>query len=171
MTRLYFLAFPFIGCGACLAQERSAPNREAFELKLFVNDSNFYESDVAAGPYFVHEGVVQIYPGEDLFIAAKLRKGELQDMHVVTDPKDTSEVIHVKFYQIADGRKHTSMMLEVHNPFEGELHYAAAMYLMEHKQWAPTSIIPVMPKLTGFETWSDVIVTMALSEWKVTSPK
>ena len=138
-------------------------------MRLFVNDSNFYETDIAPGPYFVNEGAIQIYPGEEVFISAKLKNGELRDMHVVSSPKDTTKVIRVKLWQTANGRTHEQMMLRITNPFDGELHYQAAMYLLEHKQWAETSTIPVRAGLSAYETWSDIIVTMALSDWKVTS--
>jgi hypothetical protein len=92
-------------------------------------------------------------------------------MHVVTSPKDTNQVIHIELKQYAKGRQHEHMMLYVWNPFDGDLHYEALVYYMQHAKWARTSILPVRSKLGSYETWPDVIVTMALSDWKLTPKK
>ena len=171
MRRLNLLAFLVLGSIVCSAQELRDPDREAFALKLFVNDSNFYQSDIAAGPYFVKEGIIQIYPGEKLYVEAKVKHGELHDMRVVSLPKDTTKVIHIELKQYAKDRQHEQMMLYVWNPFEGDLHYEALVFYMEHAQWAKTSALQVRSRLGAYETWPDVIVTMALSDWKLTVGK
>jgi hypothetical protein len=58
------------------------------------------------------------------------------------------------------------MMLKVMNPFEEKLLYSARMYVVGNDKWVRTSIVPVMPKLIGFETWTDTIISLALSNWK-----
>jgi hypothetical protein len=55
------------------------------------------------------------------------------------------------------------MILKVVNPFDKKLNYRAHIYLMKQKKWILTSIIAVLPKLSSYETWPDLIVTIALS--------
>ena len=167
MRPLSFLLAFLIG-GICSAQEQAISNRGALKLRLFVDDENFYEDDVKAGPYFVKEGVIQVYPGERLYVDAKVGEGGvLTDMHVVTTPKDTAKVIILEFVQHANGRQHEMMMLTVNNPYDDDLHYSAIAYFLKHGQWGETTTIPVGARISAFESWPDVIVTMALSDWKV----
>ena len=59
------------------------------------------------------------------------------------------------------------MMLKIVNPFKKDLEYKAMMFIVGHNQWINTNVLPVKSKLTGYETWSDVIITLVLSEWKL----
>ena len=59
------------------------------------------------------------------------------------------------------------MILEVVNPFDKDLEYKAMMYIVGHDKWIQTNVLPVKSKLIGYETWSDVIITLVLSDWKL----
>ena len=59
-------------------------------------------------------------------------------------------------------------MLEVQNPFPKNLTYEAQMFLLSNKKWVKTSIYPVMAGLSGFETWTDIIISLGLGNWKFT---
>lgn len=59
------------------------------------------------------------------------------------------------------------MMLKVVNPFKKDLEYEAMMFIVGHDKWIQTNVLPVRANLTGFETWSDVVITLVLSDWKL----
>ena len=142
-------------------------NREEFTLKLPVDGEQFYEQEVESSPYFVKENVLQIYPGEKLFIEVELNKKEITSMKVVKENLKPEKTIEIGFTQNTKNRKNESMMLKVVNPFKRDLEYKAMMFIVGNNQWINTNVLPVKSQLTGYETWSDVIITLVLSEWKL----
>lgn len=74
--------------------------------------------------------------------------------------------MEISFIQIVENEKHSNMILKVRNPFKQDLKYDAVIRVMNAQEWVSTSIIPVKAGLIGFEMWPDVIVSIALAEWK-----
>jgi hypothetical protein len=142
-------------------------SREEFSLKLPVNGEQFYEQKVDKSPYFIKENVLQIYPGEKLFIEVEKTKSEITSMKVVKDNLNPQKTILIEFAQTTKGRKSESMMLKIVNPFNKDLEYKAMMFIVGHDKWINTNVYPVRAKLTNFEMWNDVIISLVLSEWKL----
>jgi len=159
LTILLSLSFTFT-----FAQNERT-NREEYTLKLPVDGDHFYEQKVKSSPFFVKENVLQIYPGEKLFIEAEITKKEITSMKVVKENLNPERTIEIEFTQTTKDRKSESMMLEVVNPFKKDLEYKAMMFIVGHDKWINTNVLPVKAKLTGYETWSDVIISLVLSEW------
>ena len=141
--------------------------REEFTLKIPVDTVQFYQQEVPKSKYFVKEGVLQIFPGENIFIETETDGKNITSMKVVKENLIPTKTIEIKFYQITEGKKHEQMMLEVKNPFNKELDYDAMMYIVGHNNWIKTSIIPIKPKLMNFEMWNDVIITLVLNNWRI----
>lgn len=127
-------------------------NREEFILKLPVDEKQFYQQKIENTPYFVKENVLQIYPGEKLFIEVEVNKKEITSMKVVKENLNPERTIKIEFTQTTKDRKSESMMLEVDNPFTKDLEYKAIMFIVGHDQWINTNVLPVKAKLIGFET-------------------
>ncbi len=142
-------------------------NRVEFTLTLPVDGEQYYEQKVESSPYFVKENVLQIYPGEKLFIEVEKVKKEITSMKVVKENLNPEKTIEIKFTQEVKDRKSEMMMLKVVNPFKKDLEYEAMMFIVGHNKWINTNVLPVKAKLTGFETWPDVIITLVLSDWKL----
>ena len=140
-------------------------NREEYSLKLPVDGDHFYEQKVKSSPFFVKENVLQIYPGEKLFIEAEITKKEITSMKVVKENLNPERTIEIEFTQTTKDRKSESMMLEVVNPFKKDLEYKAMMFIVGQDKWINTNVLPVKAKLTGYETWSDVIISLVLLDW------
>ncbi len=140
--------------------------RDEFTLKLPVNGAQFYEQKVDKSPYFVKENVLQIYPGENLFIEVEKTKTEITSMKVVKENLNPQKTIIVEFTQTTKERKSESMTLKIVNPFDKDLEYKAMMFIVGHDKWIDTNVYPVRAKLTSFEMWSDVIITLVLTDWK-----
>ena len=161
MTILLSLSFAFT-----YAQNEKV-NRDEFTLKLPVDGVQYYEQKVESSPYFVKEKVLQIYPGEKLFIEAEIVKKEITSMKVVKENLNPKKTIEIEFTQTVKDRKNEMMMLKVVNPFNKDLQYNAKMFIVGHDKWINTNVYPVMAKLVGYEVWSDVIITLVLTEWKL----
>lgn len=141
--------------------------REEFTLKIPIDSVQFYQQEVPKSKYFVKEGVLQIFPGENLYVEAEINGNKITSMKVVKKNLNPAKTIEIKFFQTTEGRKHEQMMLEVKNPFNKELNYDAMMYIVGHDNWMKTSIIPIKPKLMNFEMWNDVIITLVLNNWRI----
>ncbi len=144
------------------------PERDAFTLKLAVDTVNYYEQEIKSGPYFVYKNALQIYPSEKIKIAVELKNDTIFSMKTVEENLDPKNTIEIEFSQKIKDGKSEMMILMVKNPFNKKLTYTANMYIVGHNKWLTTSIIPVEPDLVGYETWSDVIISLALDNWKLT---
>jgi hypothetical protein len=149
----------------CYSQNQKI-DREPFKLELVANADNNYSVNIPKSPYFIKEKVLQIYPGEELNIETEIKGDTIYSMRIVDKVTFPDKTIKLKFLQSVTNRKNTLMMLSVVNPFDRKLVYDAMIYTVGGQQWSPTSIIPIQPKLIGYETWPDVIATMALEKWR-----
>jgi hypothetical protein len=57
-------------------------------------------------------------------------------------------------------------VLEVHNGFRVAVQYRALLQVKGTAGWQETSIVPVLPGLSGFETWPHPIGALALFEFQ-----
>ena len=160
MTILLSLSFAFTYA------QNEKEKRDEFTLKLPVDGEQYYEQKVESSPYFVKEKVLQIYPGEKLFIEVELAENEIISMKVVKENLNPEKTIEIKLTQTVKDRKNEMMMLKIVNPFKKDLEYKAMMFIVGHDKWINTNVLPVKAKLTGYESWTDVIITLVLTEWK-----
>lgn len=150
-----------------LFSQNETPSRQEFDLKLSVDGEQYYQQKIVKSPYFVKDKILQIYPGEKLFIEIVRTKNLIDSMKVVKENINPNKTITVELTQNVKDRKSESMILMVVNPFDKDLEYKAMMYIVGHNKWIQTNVLPVKSKLTGYETWSDVIITLVLSDWKL----
>ena len=140
-------------------------NREALTLELMVDSVNYYSQDIMESPYFVKENILQIYPGEELFIEVEISKKQISSMRVVKENLHPKKTIQISFEQLTEERTNKGMLLKVSNPFSQELSYEALMFIVGKDNWIKTSIVPVAPNLAGYEMWNDVIISLVLTDW------
>ena len=150
----------------CFAQN-VVVNRQPFNLKLPIDGLNIYEEQIAGKPYFVKSKKLQIYPGEKLFIEVEIKKDTIFSMAVVKQNLYPEKTIEVNFSQKVNGKKNEMMILKLTNPFKKSLDCKALVYKAGQKGWKDATIKPVLPKSTGTETWTDVVITMVLDKWKL----
>ena len=164
MRKILFLSLVLINF-ICYSQNE-IKQRKPFVLKLAVDNDQFYKTNVEKSNYFVKENILQIYPTEKLNIEVQVSNNSISSMKVVKDIVKPKTTIQIEFKQNVKDRKSESMMLIVKNPFNKNLIYDAQMYIVGHNKWIQTSIMPIAPNIIGYETWSDVIITLALSRWR-----
>ncbi len=147
--------------------QNEKPNREAFTLQLPVDGEHYYEQEVQNSPYFVNEKILQIYPGEKLFVEVETKKNEIISMKVVKENLNPEKTLEINFTQKIEERTSQLMMLEIINPFDYDLEYEAMMFIVGNNKWINTNVLPVKAKLSSFEMWNDVVITLVLTEWKL----
>jgi hypothetical protein len=149
----------------CLSQSNDLPKREAFNLEIPVSDSTYYEAAIDASSYVLPDNTIQLYPGETIYVEVELKKKKIVSMKTVKENLHPEKTLEISFSQQTEGNTHQGMMLSVHNPFDMTLEYKATIFLMAYNKWAPTTIMPVYPKISSYELWQDILVTIALSDW------
>lgn len=161
-----FLAALF--CFLALSENVSAQGieRKAFELTVLVDSSAAYTDSVKGGPFVNGPNILQIYPGEKLYLEVEQIKDSVVRLISVSANKRPERTLVVSLTQHANGRVHESMFLQIKNPFKKNLFYQAQAFFLKPNKWARTSVLPVMAGKESYETWSDIIITMALYNWK-----
>ncbi|PQJ09246.1 hypothetical protein CJD36_018525 [Flavipsychrobacter stenotrophus] len=139
--------------------------RPPLNLKLAVSDSTFYESSIASSRYINGPNVLQIYPGETVYIEVELADDSIKSFRSVSEIKHPGKTLEIQFTQNVVNKKHEGMMLKIKNPFNRDLTYEAGMFRMNDSKWIGTTVLPVSANLSSYETWPDVIVTLALIKW------
>jgi hypothetical protein len=168
MKYLFSLVSLFLYLASYTQDNNLLPERTAFKLKLPVNKNSVYEMDVPSSPFVRNKNIVQIYPGETLFLEATIQDSVIR-LTSVKDIKHPEKTITISLVQNATKKTHENMMLKVSNPFDKDLTYAARIFLMEANKWVSTSVLPVRAGISSFEMWPDVIITIGLSDWKFIS--
>lgn len=161
-TFLFLLLFTF---GICNSQNERE-KRKPLSLNLAVDTTQYYAMDVEETPFLVQEKVLQIYPGEKVFLETEIKGDTIYSMKSVEKNLYPEKTIEVEFTQDANDKNNISMFLNVKNPFNKTLKHDALMYTVAGQKWERTSIIPIRPKLQNFETWGYTIITLVLDNWR-----
>ncbi len=149
------------------AQTNELPKRNAFNLHIAVNDTSYYNEEIAASSFILPGNTIQLYPGEKVFIEVELIKNEIKSMKSVKENLHPEKTLVISFSQQTEGNMHQGMMLEIENPFDKKLEYKANIFLMNTQKWLITNVWPVRAKISSYESWQDLIITIGLSDWKL----
>jgi hypothetical protein len=153
---------------SAVAQDTIPLMRPAYKLIVAVDNETFYEQQLAASPYVLPNYTIQLYPGESVYIEVEQNEGVIKKMTAIKTIKDSSKTISISFTQEAKGKVHDLMMLKMINPFPYKLFYKASIFILSQKKWISTDVYPVEARLSGYETWPDVITSIGLGDWKLT---
>lgn len=146
-------------------QDTSILRRAAYRLTVVVDDKSVYEENLKETPYVLPNQAIQLYPGETVFVEIEQMDGIIKTITAVKEIKDSSKTLTISFIQIAKMKIHESMMLKVENPFSYKLVYKTKIFLLRQNKWIDTEVYPVEAKLTGYETWPDIITSIGLGNW------
>jgi len=163
---LILLLFSFIAPVNSKGQDSTILKRTPYTLKIAVDKETFYEDEIGATPYVFPNNGMQIYPGETIFVEVEQDNGVIKSMKAVKEIKYPEKTLTIKFSQTSENKVHQMMMLEIKNPFSKSLTYQAKMFLLKQNKWFDTNVYPVMPGLSAFETWPDIIISLGLVGWK-----
>lgn len=140
-------------------------NREAYLLKLPIDNDQFYKQHIKETPYFVHKDILQIYTGEKVFIEIDYQNDKIRSMRVVKENLNPHKTVEIELTQKLDGKVHKNSILKLKNPFDKDLEYKAVMAIFGVKKWINTNVYPVKSKLSAYEMWPDPIITLVLKDW------
>jgi hypothetical protein len=143
-----------------LAQVKRLP----YKLSIIVDKSTVYEEDVKATPYVLPNNTIQLYPGENIYVEVESTGGVITSLNAIKENKNPSKTLVISFSQTISNKTHKSMLLRITNPFKEKLYYSAVIFLMQQKKWVNTDVYPVEAEISSFESWPDIITSIALSK-------
>jgi len=146
------------------ADEPPVPMRAPFVLTLHVDKDHYYEEKIGAMPY-VHENGVYLMKGDKFGVSLAVQDGKLQQ--VTYQPDIEKADVTFDFRQEVDAGQDGMMMLTIHNRTSHQLTMRALMTVPGQKGTAETTILPVEPGLTNFESWPHPIVKLLLHDIEI----
>ncbi len=149
------------------AYSKELKTRKSFNLTMAVDGERYYSAEIPETSYILPNNTVQLFPGETLYIEADVKDDLLVNLKCVNANKHPEKTLVISFMQISEEKNHKSMMLSVFNPFDKELEYSAVICLLMYGKFVETTVWDIGAGTTGYETWPDLINTIALDNWKL----
>ncbi len=152
---------------ACYPQLKSATQedpvfRAPFTLKLHVDNEHYYEEHFDRVPY-VAENDVYLFAGETFGINVAITSNQISRIIYQRDPAKAD--VEFTFTQEKSSTG-PMMMLVTRNRLKRRLSFDALMTVPEKKEIYKTSVLPVEPNLSNFESWPHPIVQLVLKNFR-----
>ena len=148
------------------SQDSSQLKRKPYKLAVAVDKKTVYQEDLKETPYVLPNKAIQIYPGETIFLEIETDNDIIKTVTAVEKNVNPAKTLTITFSQSSKKGVHESMMLKVENPFSKDLVYKSKIFLLKHSKWVNTDVYPVSAGLSAFETWPDIITSIALGNWE-----
>jgi hypothetical protein len=136
--------------------------RVPFTLKLHIDKDQYYQQTFDHIPY-VANGAVYLFAGENFGINVTITDNRPSEITYQRDPAKAD--VELKFTQETspDG---FMMLLVTRNKLKRKLFFDALMTEPGKKEIYKTSVLPVEPNLSNFESWPHPIVQLILSNFR-----
>jgi hypothetical protein len=152
-----------------VGQDSTQLKRTPYKLAVAVDKKTVYEEDINATPYVLPNKAIQLYPGETIYVEIEQKDGIITTVTAVDKVKNPEKTIVISFSQTSKKKVHELTMLKIINPFPVDLIYKSKIFLLKQNRWVDTNVYPVAAKLSAFETWPDIITSIALGNWEFKS--
>lgn len=148
----------------CYAQLKSTKLvfRAPFVLKLRVDNGHYYEETFGKVPY-VAKNDVYLFAGDSFGIDVTVTKDRISRIAYQPDPPKAD--VDFRFTQ-ERGANGLVMMLVIRNRLKRKLFIDALMTIPGRTGIYKTSILPIEPNLSDFESWRHPIVQMVLRNFR-----
>ena len=114
---------------------------------------------------FVHDGAVYLFKGDEFGLTLDIQDGAVRSIKYQPDVKKAD--VTLKFTQEAPADGAAIMLLHIHNNTRYIVNVDALMTVPDKKGILKTSILPVQPGLSGFESWPHPIVQLVLRNIRI----
>lgn len=136
--------------------------RSPFVLKLHTDNEHYYEQNFNRVPY-VTESEVYLFAGETFGINVTVTDDRLSQITYQRDPAKAD--VEFKFTQ-EKSPAGFMMLLVTRNRLKRRLFFDAMMTVPREKEIYKTSVLPVEPNLSNFESWPHPIVQLVLGNFR-----
>lgn len=142
-------------------------NRPDYKILLAVNNDVLYEATIKGSQYIIIDSVIQIFPGEKLFVEADIVRDNLTNFKMVPQITDSSKTLTIEFLQEVNGKEHKQMVLRVDNPFNQKLEYNAISSRITDKTPVMISDLTIPANAKSVQTWPDILTALILKSFKI----
>jgi hypothetical protein len=147
----------------CTSQTVQMSNsRQDYHMHLTIDADMVYEATIKESQYIVMDSIIQIYPGEKLFVEAEFKKGSQPTLKVVSNVVDNNKTMTLVFLQESSDKKHKQMVLTIDNPFEQKIGFNAILSKMVDITITITPNLTVPAKSISTFTWPDILTSILL---------
>lgn len=148
--------------------ESDAVFREPFTLKLPIDKERYYEQKLDRIPY-VHDNNVYLFVGENFGVNLLIENGKVAK---VSYQKDITKAdIEFKFYQELEEGGHRFTLLVIKNNIKDKIYFDGLMTVPDRKDIIKTSILPIEPGLSNYESWPHPIIQLVLKNIRLDENK
>jgi len=157
--------------GACGEQTRPQAStrgvtfREPFTLKLHVDKEHYYEEAFPKIPY-VYQDDVYLFKGDIFGLDLQITNGVIRGISYQADTNKAA--VNLRFTQEVKENGDAMMLLVIDNHTQLKLFVDALMTVPKGEKPQKTSILPVEPGLSGYESWPHPIVQLVLRNIRLT---
>ncbi|NLF26061.1 MAG: hypothetical protein GX589_10455 [Deltaproteobacteria bacterium] len=138
--------------------------RDPFTLKLHVDKENYYEESYDKIPY-IYQGEIYLFSGESFGVDVDIKNNKIVGLKYRKDPRNSN--IALRFTQEIKKDGSQLMMLKIENRLKQKLYLDAKMTIPGKKGIYKTSILPVEPGLSSYESWPHPIVQLVLANLRL----
>jgi hypothetical protein len=139
--------------------------RNPFTLKLHVDKEHYYEQEFPRIPY-VFQGDVYLFKDDAFGIDLQITNGAVRSVSYQSDTN--AAAVTLLFTQKVKDNGDAMMFLVIANHTKHKLFIDALMTTPEGKKPEKTSILPVEPGLSNYESWPHAIVQLVLRDIRLT---
>jgi hypothetical protein len=143
--------------------------RPATTVKIRLDGDRVLELAFPRAPFY-YNGILNVLPGETLYLEAETVGGQIKSLHAVTSVKNKANTIIVKFEQLHDPKLDRHMLLTVTNPFSKTLRYQAGILRAQQDRPEGTSVCPVGPGQQSFEHWPEPLARVLIRDVGLVEP-
>lgn len=162
-TVIFLIFVQVVGISA-KKSEKDIVFREPFTLKLHVDKEHYYEQVFDRIPY-VYENSVYLFAGEEFGVNITLKDGEIVEVDYQEDLSRAD--LEFKFSQKLDDDGSAMMLLAIKNKTDFPIFMDGLITVPGEEKIFSTTIMPVQPGLSGFESWPHPIVQIVLQNIRV----
>jgi hypothetical protein len=137
--------------------------RTPFDLKLAIDKEHYYEQHFDKIPYVI-ENDVYLFAGESFGINVTIVDNQITG--ITYQPDSAKSDVWFIFSQEITDRVPKMMMLVTRNGLKHRLLFDALMTIPDKKGIFKTSILPIDPKLSNYESWPHPIVQLVLRNFR-----
>ena len=147
------------------ADTNSTVFRQPFTLTLHVDKEHYYEEKFGKIPY-VHDDNVYLFKGDAFGIDLDITNEVIRGVSYQADTKKPA--VSLRLTQEIRENGEAMMLLVIQNHTKRKLFIDALMTVPQRTRAQKTSILPVEPVLTGYESWPHPIVQLVLRNIRLT---
>lgn len=143
--------------------ENNTVFREPFDLRLEIDGTHFYSEHFERVPY-VFDNTVYLFKG-DAFGVTLIQRDSGTCGAQFESASEKADVFFT-FDQRTDDKGNRMMVLKIENRMCQTLMVAALMTVPGQKDILKTTVPPLRPKMTRYESWPHAIVQLAMHGFK-----